>query len=97
MKVLVIVLSIVTSLISTSQAQTSPAAVNSSSEEKAVKQVIDDETEGFMTRNQQKWSNAWMHAPYISWSSERTPSQILGWENMNQSFSYNFGSGQLLR
>lgn len=98
MKTLFIALAIVVSLISSTQAQTSAntsvVSVNSSSDEQAIKQVIDDETKGFMTRNQQKWSNAWVHAPYVSWSSERTPSQILGWDNLNQSFSYNFASGQ---
>ena len=76
------------------QAQSSNVA---SSEESAVKKAIEEETQGFMTRNEQKWSSAWVHAPYISWSSERGPFQILGWESLRQGFAYNFVAGQPAR
>ncbi|MBE7171043.1 MAG: hypothetical protein INR73_10655 [Williamsia sp.] len=79
--------------ISTSSVQAQPATT-APSEETAVKKAIEDETQGFMTRNEQRWSNAWVHAPYISWSSERGPFQLLGWENIHQAFAYNFVSGQ---
>lgn len=73
------------------QAQT---AASTPADETAVKQAISDETQAFMSRNQPQWENFWVHAPYISWSSERSPSQLLGWEAIKQAFGYNFVAGQ---
>ena len=87
-KTLLIMIVISVSSLSRLQAQ------NVSNEETAIKQVITDETQAFMGRNQEKWSDAWVHEPYISWSSERAPHQLLGWESISQALSYNFALGQ---
>lgn len=74
-----------------------PGYAQTATDETAVKQAIADETQAFMTRNQSQWESLWMHAPSVSWSSERTPGQLLGWEAIKQAFGYNFVSGQPAR
>lgn len=96
MKQLLTTFLILVSWMASAQIQLASSA-SSSSDEATVKQTISDETQAFMTRNQSQWENFWVHAPYISWSSERTPSQLLGWEAIKQAFGYNFVAGQAPR
>jgi len=64
-------------------------AQNSSKDEMAIKQVIEDETKYFMARDFDKWANCVAHDPmtFFSWTSpfagENGIMENHGWENLS--------------
>lgn len=61
-------------------------AQDMSSTEKAIKQVIEDETKFYNERNYDAWANTWAHSDKIYWSvaGPETSREVHGWEQLSK-------------
>lgn len=60
--------------------------------EQAIVNTIMQETEGWWQRDHAKWSDAWAHESYISWSGTTNVMRLKyeGWDELNAFVSENF-------
>ncbi len=73
-------------------------AQNKTSDQEAIRKVIDMESQYFFAGNYDKWAGTWAHEPtsYWTYASPDFHNEVIGWDNIAEGMKYSISHQEKL-